>query len=492
MNSFNLADVFVALGRHHLDRPALISGSRQLTFAELVAASSQAAHALAARGIGPNQNVGLALRDGMDVVVYLLALWMIDAIGVVIDFRSPQGDRATLADEFDLVAIVGDTAPLGAPYAAIGIGGEWRETVARQSTMPPGSRREGNGIALISMTSGTTGRPLGLLVRHEDTFRRLAHTASFYAGGTGKHLNLLPFHFSAGRGTVISKLVSGWTVHLYPPLFSTEELVTDIVRIAPDSLMMVPTMLRSVIQYAEERGTAAPLFPSLKQFPCAGSMTLPQEKRAALRLLSPVYSERYATSPSGGIAVLKSEDVEAHADTVGRLGPYVRCEIVDENDNPLPFGSPGHIRVRTPTMVAGTYKDRTRPNGDRLKDGWVYPGDLGVLRADGFLSIVGRSAETIIRGGGNVHPSEIESVIINHPAVREVYAVGYAHDREGEEIGAVVVTKGDVTENELVAFSRAHLPPDKRPRRFLILDAAPLTSVGKADKKAMQKLFDSQ
>lgn len=490
MSTFNLADVFVALGRHHLNRPALVSGSRQVTYVQLVEDAAQAAHALAAQGVERDQNVGLALRDGLDTVIYLIALWMIDATAVIIDFRSPPADRAALADEFDLVLILGETAPLGAPYPAIAIGGEWKERVARQSKLPPESNREGNGIAAISLTSGTTGRPLGLLIRHEDTLRRLTQNATRFTGGFGTYLNLSPLHFSAARSQIICRLLMGWTVHIYPPIFSTEEMVNDLIRLAPDATTMVPTILRNVLQYAE--GRPAPLFPSLKEFACGGAVTQPHEKITALRTLSPVYADGYGSSLCGSISMLQSADIEAHSETIGKFMPHVRGEIVDDDDQPLPFGTPGNIRIRTPTMVAGTYKDRTRPFGDRLKDGWVYPGDLGVISADGFLTIVGRSADTIIRGGGNVHPSEIESVILNHPAIREAYAVGYAHDREGEEIGAVIVAKGDVTENDLVAYSRAHLPPDKRPRRFLIVDAAPLTAVGKVDKKAMRKLFESQ
>ncbi len=484
MHSINLADIFVSLGHRHHNRTALMSGRRQLTFGNLAASASQVAHRLALEGLAPGQNVGIALRDGMDVVVYLVALWMIDAVGVVLDFRSPALERAALAEEFDLVMIVTDNAPPGTPYPVISIGGQWHEEVARQSMSPPVSAGKNSGLALISLTSGTTGRPLGLLVRHEDTLMRIAQSAFRNIATQATHLVAQPLHFSAARNNTIQRLVQGWTVVIHPPLYSAEELAQEIIRIAPDTTLLVPSVIAGLLDYARERQT--PLFPSLKLLTAGGAASLPQQKLDALKLLSPNYLEAYASSLCSNISVLMGPDILARPETVGRVAEMVRLEIVDEADRSLPVGTPGMIRVRTPSMVSGTYKSRTRPHGDRLKDGWVYPGDLGSLDEEGFLTLVGRASDVIIRGGANVHPSEIERVIAASPGVRNVAVVAYQTARESEEIAAFVVADPTVTDEDLMITARTRLSPDKRPRRFVFVDELPVTAVGKLDRNALK------
>lgn len=446
MNSTNLGDVFVALGQSHANRPALESGSRSLSFAELARASSQAAHELRANGVRENLNVGICLRDGIDTAVYIIAAWLADATVVIMDFRSPAAERAALADEFDLATIISDTMPAAAPYRSIGLTPEFKERVARQPATPPTTLRDGNGIAFIGLTSGTTGRPLGIIVRHTEILARMA-VATMHATtvSVGPYLVCSPLHFGAARTLLIDRMLRGRTIILYPPIFSAAELAEDVIRLAPTGMYVVPTILRGLLEYAKDK--PAPLFPSLDELLNGGSMTTPQEKRDAVRLLSPNYRESYASVLIGGISQLFAEDVAEHADSVGRPTPLIRFELVDENDVPVPAGEPGNIRVRSPVMTSGTYKDRSREGGDRLKDGWIYPGDLVRQDSDGYLHIVGRSADTIIRGGGNVHPSEIESVLVTHPSVKEAYAVGYQTEREGEEIGAAIIAQGSAHRN---------------------------------------------
>lgn len=488
MSTYNLADAFVAFATLRGDRPALVSGSRELTFAQLAATSAQIANALSSSGIRPGDNVGLALRDGMDTMLYLVALWMLDAVGVVLDFRAPTQERDIFVDEFDLVRVVADNRPPASPDWAMAIAGDWQKEVDRHPTTPPIRTGGGNGIATISTTSGTTGRPLGLLMRHDDVFLRVAHNVNRYVRGSGTFLLPLSMHFGAARNSVIDKLVQGWTVVIYPPLYSSAELAEDLIRLAPQGTFIVPTVLRGLLQYA--RGKQGPLFPSLTEFICAGSPALPHEKRAAVELLSPVFSDEYGSSFCSGITWLSGPEIAAHADTVGRPAPMVRLEIVDDQDSVVPTGTAGHIRCRTPSMVIGTYRDRMRTTGDRIKDGWVYPGDIGMINADGYLRILGRSTDVIIRGGSNVHPVEIETVLATCPGVRAVAVTGYVTEREGEEIAAVVVADRTVTEASLIAFARSQLPPDKRPRKFLFVKAVPQTNIGKPDRKAIRLLVN--
>ncbi len=115
-------------------------------------------------------------------------------------------------------------------------------------------------------------------------------------------------------------------------------------------------------------------------------------------------------------------------------------------------------------MATATHGGSAGDSGDKLKGGWAYPGDLGAIDL-GFLTLVGRTSDLIIRGGANVHPSEVESVIAEHEGVQNVAVVGFTKQPEGEEIAAFVVPSIDLTEAALIAHCRVRLPPDKRPRK---------------------------
>lgn len=491
MNSFNLADTFVGLGHRYVNRTALVSRSRSLSFSELAAYGAQLGRALRTRGVGPGQNVGLAFRDGFDTITYMLALWMIDAVPVPFDFRARLDERARLVEDFDLALVCSDAGSIASGFEGQPHDDAWTETVARQSAEPPRSPEPTTETAMISLTSGTTGRPLGLILTHaEMLLRQLTQRDAGLNFPLGIHFNAAPLSFSASRTQTISRLCEGNTVHFFPSMFSPEEFVEALNRSQATFTFVVPTVIRSLVEYARSHPQDGPLFPTLLGMQGGGSMSTPDEKREAKRLLTPHYYEVYASSLAGTFTVLRGEDVDNHADTVGRVIPTVRLEIVDDEDRLLPAGEAGIIRLRTPSMATGTYRNIARATGDRLKDGWIYPGDLGSIDADGYVRILGRTSDVIIRGGANVHPAEVEKILSTHPAVRAVTVLGYASEREGEEIGAVVVGDSNVGEAELTAFVRAQLPPDKRPRRFLLVPALPVTNAGKPDKAAMRKLLE--
>ncbi len=171
--------------------------------------------------------------------------------------------------------------------------------------------------------------------------------------------------------------------------------------------------------------------------------------------------------------------------SVGRVLPHARLEIVDENDRPLKRGETGIVRVCSPGMPDTIYRDQFRESGDRLRNGWAYPGDIGSVDKDGFLRILGRASEVIIRGGANVHPSEIEAVVSKVAGVREAAAVGYAKSREGEEIAVFVTTDGNVSEEDILAFCRGQLPPDKRPRKVVFVNTLPRNNSGKVVRREL-------
>ena len=157
----------------------------------------------------------------------------------------------------------------------------------------------------------------------------------------------------------------------------------------------------------------------------------------------------------------------------------------------MPFGEVGNIRVRTPGMARTMYGGRgPRASGDTLKEGWAYPGDIGALDDAGFITLMGRGSDLIIRGGANVRPSEVEAVIAQHESVRDVVVVGFTKLPQGQEIAAFVVSSGNLTEAALDVHCCKRLAPDKRPRKFVFVPDLPRNANGKVLRAELRRQLE--
>ena len=473
----NAAEIFVRLAKRWEDATAIVSPRLTLSYSELIVRAARSARELRALGIGPGSVVGLATRDGGEAIVLMFSLWMLGAVPLPIDFRTTPTERALLAEEFKLIAILEDrvSEPIG--YVSILIDDSWTDVIAQHDGTALFENCQ-SARALISLTSGTTGRPLGIVLDHEQLLFRLATNLQLGRRRRGGRL-LNPFQMSSSspRNHSLSKLYDGATVFFYPPLFSAGGLAEAVLSKAATNLCVVPTLLRGLLEL--HRGQDSPLFPHLDCLYCFGAPIMPDEKRAARSELCRHFVEGYSSSASGRISVLSGRDIDVRPETVGRVLRHVQVQIVDDHDQLLPVGVAGAIRVRSPAMATKTYGGTTRTHGDRIKDGWVYPGDIGAIDDAGFLCLHGRASDLIIRGGFNVHPSEVESVLAEHAGVKEVAVVGFTKLREGEEIAAFVVPLVNLTEAELIEHCRARLSPDKRPRKFVFATELPRNVNGK-------------
>ncbi|MEM1440140.1 MAG: fatty acid--CoA ligase family protein, partial [Pseudomonadota bacterium] len=232
---------------------------------------------------------------------------------------------------------------------------------------------------------------------------------------------------------------------------------------------------------------SAPLLPRLRRLIVSGEPMAADEARQFRSTISDGLMGYYASSEGGGISVLDSDDVAAHADSVGRAAHGVEVEIVNEAGHTVTPGTVGHLRYRGPGVTLRTVD----ADGDVTEnDGWFYPGDLASCDADGYLSLAGRSKDVIVRGGVNIYPAEIEHRIAELPAVHEVAVVGVPAPERGEAVHAFVV--GDVTEADLQAHCRTHLAPYKQPEAWHRLVALPRTAADKIDKNLLRQHASGQ
>jgi acyl-CoA synthetase (AMP-forming)/AMP-acid ligase II len=427
----------------------------------------------------------VALQDGAEAIAASLAIWMLQATTIPIDFRLNAKERNQLAKEFDMTVILEDRLLPMQSYQPVLLDDAWSETIAKHSNTPLWNGEPTEAPALISLTSGTTARPLGVVLDHE---RMLLRSLSDCPKSFGSlFLNPLPLSFSASRTFTFAALLQGVCVLFTPVIIASQELAQTIVSRGVTSCCTVPTIVRGLLDLE----LALPRFDQLQAIFCLGAPMHPEEKLKAKTELSANFIQEYGSSLVGRISSLGGSDLETRATTVGRVLPQVCLQIVDDNDNVLPSGESGTIRLRSAGMALAL-EGPTRHSGDKLKDGWVYPGDIASMDVDGFLTLLGRTSDLIVRGGANVHPSEIEAAVAEHPNVLDVAAVGFSSVREGEEIGVFVVPAGELSESSLIGHCRAYLSPDKRPRKFVFVTELPRNANGKLLRTELRKMLEAE
>jgi long-chain acyl-CoA synthetase len=470
------------------DRRAIISPTLNLSYRQLIVRAGRSARELRLRGIVAETNVGISLRDNAESLILMIAVWMLGATAVPLDFRTNAAERSLLAKEFDLAAIIEDRQVPTAVYDSIFIDNSWSEVITKHDGSPIWTSEEHQpATAFISLTSGTTGRPKGIVIDHERMLLRSIFDSAEQV--EGPLLNPLPLSFSASRTYAFSALLQGSAVYFYPVLFSAQQLAEAILAGEAKSLCAVPTIIRNLLELFGEPST--PAFSKLAALYCFGAPMSPAEKVRAKKFLCDNFVQVYGSSICGRISALSGPDLEARTDTLGHVLPHVFLQIVDVDDTVLPLGEAGIIRLRSPGMARSIYPEGvTCGSGDSFKGGWAYPGDIGAFDEDGFLRLLGRTSDLIIRGGANVHPSEVELVIAECEGVQDVAVVGFTKLPEGEEIAAFVVSSQNLTEAALDAHCRTRLVPDKRPRKFVFVPNLPRNANGKVLRADLRKRLE--
>jgi long-chain acyl-CoA synthetase len=489
MKAINLADAFIGTARYYDDRPAIVSRRHQLTHGQLIDRAARSANLLRKQGIVPGDIVGIALPDPGDVVILAIACWMVGATIMILDFRSRADERTRLSRAFGVTAILEERAPPGkADYSSIRIGEDWAERVKAESVKVEVA---GNGIgpAILSLTSGTTGRPQGIQLSHATfLFRQMMHEAGGSSHANGIFLNSLSIHFSASRNHTFGRLLGGGAVHFAPLLSTAEELKELLLSRRATCAFIVPAQLIGLLHLSEGRREV--LFPSLRTLNCGGQTTLPHYHTRAYHELSNNYRVIYGSSIVGTISELSGESLVMRPETVGRPSPMINIQIVDDSGKVLPAGEEGNIRVRSPAIADGIAGDVV-DTSDRLADGWAYPGDMGSLDHDGFLTLAGRASDMIIRGGANVFPEEVEAALRSHPHVTDIAVTGIPDENMGEEIAAFVVADAaSVTAEELSIYARSRLSPDKRPRHYFFVKELPRSEMGKLLRRKLKEQIE--
>jgi acyl-CoA synthetase (AMP-forming)/AMP-acid ligase II len=490
-----VADVLRQAARRFGHRRALVEGEKALTYAELDALTDAVARGFAGTGVRAGHLVAIVLPNSVDYVVAYLAAARLGAVTTGVNPRYTAAERRRILDRAAPATVIAsaelaDGAPAGTTLVACRLAARtediWADLRRPGPEVPDAATRPDDPETVV-FTSGTTGFPKGALF----TSARIASITAIDTGGGwgagGPQLIATPLPHVGFMTKLAGYLQQGATMHLLPRWR------------AEDALRIIS---RERISYI---GGVAAQISLLLRVPDFDSYDLSAVKgiivgagpspaavvREARRRFGAGYSIRYSSTESGGLGTMTTFDApdEEALRTVGRPRPEVELQIRDPHDGRvLPTGDVGQICLRSAAVMAGYWRDPDATAAALDADGWLRTGDLGHLGDDGCLRITGRISDMYIRGGFNVYPLEVESVLAEHPAVASVVVVPRPSDVMGEIGVAVVVPRPGPpppTLADLRAFAAARLAPHKLPEALRIVDALPLTGMEKVDRRLL-------
>jgi long-chain acyl-CoA synthetase len=488
------------------DHPALCFEGTWHSAAALADRAARVGAGLRSLPVGPGDRVVVLMANCPEVGIAYTGIWRAGAVAVPVIFLASTADVRKILVHSGAAAVVTTTellprareasAGMDLPLvvvgeaAAPGRGGTRREVAFEEleSSEPAGivDRRD-DDLAALLYTGGTTGRSKGVMLTHAN----LCHAGAASRAVTsveGLTRRLVPLPLSHAYGV----LVTVGRVHATEPQSAVLMRWFDApgwLALVQEHRVQVSSLIPSMIAML----LAEPLEDydlSCLRHVTSGAAPLPVALAHELerRVPSVTVLEGYGCTESSSI-ITAMPPAARRLGTVGIPVPGVEVRIVADDGTPLPPGEDGEIVQRGPNVMAGYWRDEEE-TARALAGGWLHTGDIGHLDADGYLTIVDRKKDLIIRGGFNVFPRDVEDVLLQHPAVRAAAVVGRPDPRLGEEVVAFVELHDGATAapEDLIGFARERLAATKRPRDIRVVGAVPLTPVGKVDRKRLRAL----
>jgi long-chain acyl-CoA synthetase len=497
----NLARLAEAAFERNGDYPSLLFEGRWHRSGELLERSARVAGGLAALGVAPGDRVVVCMANCPEVSVVYQALWRAGAVVTPSTFLLSVPELRHVFSDAEACAAV-TTADFAGKVreAAAGIDsvrflistGEGDDGVLALSALEqadplPVVDRRRDDLAALLYTGGTTGRAKGVELTHANLLYT-AHAAceDSYVEGLHRMLMTLPLSHSYGLVVTIAALCSpDRPVTALLPWFDATAFLELIEQHRIELSSVVPSMLQRLLGKPLERYDLS----SLRYMVCGAAPLVPAAAEAFERRVPSVsIRQGYGLTETAALVSANPAGRERPG-SVGLPIPGTTVTILDEGGRELLAGELGEVCCRSPGVMRG-YRGSPEATAEALRDGWLHTGDVGYLDQDGYLFVVDRKKDLIIRGGFNVYPRDVEDALAEHPAVAAAGVVGRPETDYGEEIVAFVslVSPGAASGEELIAWARQQIGRDKYPREVRIVEQLPLTAVGKLDRKALRSL----
>ncbi|TXL60695.1 class I adenylate-forming enzyme family protein [Aeromicrobium terrae] len=463
------------------DDPAVRDDDTELSFAELDARTNAVATQLRELGFGPGDVLAVMLPNRVELLLAVFAAWRLGGTATPVNPAftvSEAGHQVTDAGA-KLVVAQDDSLGLGVPVLAVGdLRRETDQTVAPHPASP-------DGVALLVYTSGSTGRPKGVMLTHANLDAMTSSMVEHLSLTSDDHcLLILPlFHVNAVVVSVLSPLRAGGQVSIVKS-FSPSTFFDHVERLRPTYFSAVPTIYALLVSLPEE---VQPDTSSLRFVVCGAAPVTRELLEACQDRFGFVMVEGYGLTEGTCASACNPIDGVRKLGTVGPALPGQQIRVVSPEGEDVPTGETGEVLIFGPTVMRG-YLNQEEATAETIVDGWLHTGDVGRLDEDGYLQLVDRVKDMIIRGGENLYPKEIETVLAEVEGVLEVAVVGRPDDVMGEVPVAFVVTYpgATTTTEQLLDHCRTHLTRVKVPADIQIVEALPKNPVGKIDKPGLR------
>ena len=521
--TYNLAELYERVADAVPEREAVVTRVVRRTYAQLDARANRLAHALAARGVGPGDHVGLQMQNGVEYLETMLAAYKLRAVPVNVNYRYVESELAHLYDDADLVGLVYHRTfapriraalaltPVPGPLLVVDDGGSdvidgslgYEEVLAAAEAERDFSGRSGDDL-YIAYTGGTTGMPKGVVWRHEDIFFAgmgggdpttlvgpISHPDEIVDRvlPTAAVMLLLPplMHVSAQWGA-FSILYGGGTVVLASPgSLDPHEVWSLVGDEQANILTLVGDAMARPLLDAFARDPSRYNVSSLLVFASGGAVLSASTKAQIAALLPNVITIDGFGSTETGVSGSRTRMPGAEVEAGTRFTLDQHSAVLDDQMHPVAPGSGVVGRLaRNGRVPVGYYKDlrtsaTTFVEVDHVR--WALTGDEATVDADGTVVLLGRGSMSINTGGEKVYPEEVEAVVKNHPSVYDAVVVGTPDERWGEQVVVVVAPRpgATVTLDEIRQHCRGALASYKLPRELRVVETVVRGPNGKAD-----------
>ncbi len=498
--AFFVGDVLAATARKLPGKTALICKEEELSFRALDAKVSVLAASLNREGVKAGDRVGLLLPNSIAFALGYYATQRMGAVTVVLDARLKGKELAGVLGDADLSLLV--TQQKLAPDAREAVqavkvskaiplwivDGEGDESFERRLAAPAKnflpSRRAPQDDALILYTSGTTGEPKGVvlnainLAQFPRVIARMHNTSAETVWGC-----ILPMSHISGPIYLNEVADKGSRMVIFDQ-FNPVTLLEGIQKHRVTVYHGVPIIFQLMLGLANLKDYDTG---SVELVSMMGT-TVPFSLMRAFKSAQPhvkVIQGYGLTETSPLIALTEPHMADEKMASIGKAVPDIEVKIVDDNGREVPAGEAGEIITRGPHVMKGYFR-RAQATVERVRDGWLYTGDIGKKDADGYYYHLGRKDDMIITGGLNVYPAEVENMLCDHPAVQEAVVFPIADPKRGQVLGAAVVPhRGQKPgEKEMLSFLRSNLANFKVPQQIVVRESLPRTATGKVIRDA--------
>ena len=502
-----VADIVRVHGRDRADQPALVQGERTQTWAELLTRAGQVANGLRAAGVGPQDRVAFLDKNSIEHFEVFFGAALLNAVCVDVNWRLAPPEVEFIVDDADakvlvvgpdFVSVLDAIAPnLPSVTTVVVIGGhpdheDYETWVARQPASDPAVDSADDDVAFQLYSSGTTGRPKGVMLSNRNFFGLLPMAKEIWElGPDAVNLVAMPLFHIGGGGWAMAGMYEGCTSIIVRDL-DPAALITLIEQRRITHGFVVPAVLQFMLMMP---GVKDADFSSLRVLVYGASPISEAVLAESVATFGCKFWQAYGlTETTGAVINLPPADHDLHGPNRHRLrscgvpGPGVEVRIVDAaTAEDVPVGEVGEIWIRSPQVMKGYWK-QPEETAKAIVDGWFRTGDAGYLDDDGYVYIHDRVKDMIVSGGENVYPAEVENVLMGHPAVADVAVIGVPDDKWGETAKALVVRAPgtEATAAELIAHCREHLAKFKCPTSVDWIDALPRNPSGKVLKKDLR------